>query len=566
MLKRNARSIVTWEYRASQQLLDRPNIVNNGIWDLICISLPEYNIVIMGKHERLFPGVGTLLPMACKGKPAVASIARLWSIPPCPIFEDVKTGVLSYDYDVHISSNPNADVRVEVYNVFPMYDDIISLDELIHLRTQTEAFHIERYRKCIKKLTDLSPSKLSDLFNICLNTLLRLSKLNLNNDDWKAWGFYFAFQATGTGGSEVEVLLDPLYYTFNNTFPGIDEFVHQCKELIPTLRFEEVKNTEDIGILHYDLPEWKAKNTSEENKVSEMLLAWFNLDATADEKQDVSVIYFRRTLDSLMWLICWGHAEEIYDAMQKPITIYEVIRVTLITCLKYYKQHPYDRISLELLFDMQGSDSTEVFNMNEPSEYLINPNAYRQKYLAMRDLSSTRTKKIQPSTVPQDSHHFLNDIFGVSSEDIARELKHKPDEYPLQVSPIKFKRVKVNGIEFESSDLRLFYNTQFYDLVSSLTNSGEQDISISYISIADLKVIKDFLMGRLMPQAFRQELSPQGTIFLGGDRTFWQLTTVSETLFTFNFIFNLGERFVDHLRLAEFTSNERWNELLEIIR
>jgi len=83
-------------------------------------------------------------------------------------------------------------------------------------------------------------------------------------------------------------------------------------------------------------------------------------------------------------------------------------------------------------------------------------------------------------------------------------------------------------------------------------------------------LIKCHLQGRIMPQTFRDQLSHQGVVFLGGDRTFYQLTKVSECLSSLNSVFSFGRRFITELRESKerykvLKVGERWTEFLQII-
>lgn len=78
--------------------------------------------------------------------------------------------------------------------------------------------------------------------------------------------------------------------------------------------------------------------------------------------------------------------------------------------------------------------------------------------------------------------------------DKIRQYECVENEMDLEVPKLKHKYVHINGICFKSSDLRLFYNTHFYDL---LVNTQVGEIELHLMSLDDLKLMKDMLAGRI---------------------------------------------------------------------
>ena len=108
-------------------------------------------------------------------------------------------------------------------------------------------------------------------------------------------------------------------------------------------------------------------------------------------------------------------------------------------------------------------------------------------------------------------------------------------------------RVMINGIEFKAKDLYIFRLSLFLNIVShALELSPNEPIIISYLTIKDLYLIKDWLRGRIMVGVLYQELSQTGFDYLSGRRTVLELSEEVSYRKTLDSRFSLGKSFYDY--------------------
>lgn len=91
-------------------------------------------------------------------------------------------------------------------------------------------------------------------------------------------------------------------------------------------------------------------------------------------------------------------------------------------------------------------------------------------------------------------------------------------ESPLYIPHLNYTRVKINGIEFLSSDLRLLYNTFIFD---TLISTGESELWLPNVTRQDLKLLRELFTG-MSPMLYvysslseytYQLLSPERSLF-----------------------------------------------------
>jgi len=352
-----------------------------------------------------------------------------------------------------------------------------------------------------------------------------------------------------------------------------------------------------VYIVHYNVATWIPKDQKEYDD-AKFLLGF--KDKTLADNPDYNPEfsgflvgdYYSNTIDDLMNLICLGKASELRIAYDNVIagadySPLDILAESMPQVLdKYYMQLPYKRMSLRQL---TNSSNTE-FKIESVEK---DPNAYQAFYNSVRIKPYT---KFYPTNPPLDMIYSLLDLYNMSDlkyTDAPTDLKKwglTRDENPgmsvqgtgapvrhieedsLQVAQLTGK-IRVNGIEFHLEDLRMFYNTQFYDLIVSLTTFTTEinkDIDLPYIRLADLRLVRDFLSGRIMIQTLTDNLSSQGIKFLSGSRSLLQLSELNLIRLMLNSIFSFGVPFRQQLsnrtNIYDFNTNiPRWIEFLEIM-
>lgn len=597
MLTRNIRAILQWnrderyvgygtyEVDEAKGIFKQDSYLklDNGIWDQVSATFPGHNIAL-STYGPYFQSAPEMKCMSSKGKPGfyVLGIADPfdYQIPPSVVLPNVVTGVLS------------TDLKTDVYFIFPYFDEVISNDAIIGNGNPDEKDEYINVLEARKKLLKLTDGRYTPLFQQALDVTHELNELQLKCPEETLFGSHilFAFK-----DGKAQLLLDPSNLKFDikknmsdahELYDAYDIVIHKMSARPPvdlSVDYDTsqtgalaLQGGESKEVVSYDLPEWKARSKDEEEKIKKLLqvAVKFVNDNTADPGVNWRVIdNYHNALDKLMALICFGHGEEIYDSVApetKDRDIYlENLNETVYELgVKYYKQIPYDRINL--------GDLSRYFYRSNASSYtvfadlnLTDPNLYERTYRLER-AKNTAFTQFHPTNPPEDPMYTLEGIYKVSPESKYVDFNKKRDEYELQVEPIPHTIVRINGIQFRSADLRIFYNTQFYDLVSFISKESS-NVEIKYVSLKDLKLVRDLLEGRIMVQTFRDSLSPQGVVFFGGDRTFYQLSQATLPLLSLNSVFSFGKRFTEQLRnkddmyLIE-TEFPRWEEFLEMFQ
>lgn len=99
-----------------------------------------------------------------------------------------------------------------------------------------------------------------------------------------------------------------------------------------------------------------------------------------------------------------------------------------------------------------------------------------------------------------------------------RDMIYLPieQEEKLDVPKLNSRWIKINGIQFKSSDLRLFYNTYLYD---TLVNTGESEIELPNLPLKDLRLLRDVFTGIVSLLYFYENCSKYAYELLSGKRT-----------------------------------------------
>ena len=100
--------------------------------------------------------------------------------------------------------------------------------------------------------------------------------------------------------------------------------------------------------------------------------------------------------------------------------------------------------------------------------------------------------------------------------------------------------ISIHGVSFKSEEIvRLFYNTP----IAGAVQSGSLEYDPSWLSYKDVRLVADFLSGRVMPYTYYIEMSDEAHIHLSDRDTFFYLSYNNEL----DSGFVLGERLVDYL-------------------
>lgn len=124
---------------------------------------------------------------------------------------------------------------------------------------------------------------------------------------------------------------------------------------------------------------------------------------------------------------------------------------------------------------------------------------------------------------------------------IFQELEYEEE---LKVPFSSYRLVTVNGITFDSRDLRLFYNTFLFD---TITATGEQTLELPNLSLRDLKLLRDMLKGRLSFLYFYQNISQYGYAQLSSKRTMLDLYDLKWARYYIDKAFKIGLPFRQQL-------------------
>lgn len=543
MLKRNIRAITVWdEITDPVESTWVPNLtrvrkyphpikLDNGIWDLACSTFPDHNIIL--SRAEYFEYAYYTYPMSIKGKRGFAHIPHLKGVEnpyettgPAVVLKDVITGAPSILY-----YSEEAYYRV---SIFPEFDQVISFGGI------SSSFPYNNADEGRQELKQRAGDKLRDLFQTFINSTQQLYDLGLY-EKLTEWNYQFFF---GSKDDKCYILMNPIDIGFENKYnPNItgaikgdyEEFFRDEKKSEEPLQIP-TPSEDSKYIVNYDVPTWKPKS-DEEIHAASSILNTVNSYMASGGWDSTEYLPFR---DRIMNLICMGHAERLLNEMETTELGY--LAPIMNDFVLNFKQLPYDRKVIDI--------STK------------NPNEYQAEYKQRRE----QGKSLWPIVPPEDRCYFLSDMqLDMDIETRALDKLDMREEYHLEVHNIPFHRVRINGIEFKRDELKVLYNTQLYDLTLYLTTLGSSDITISYVSTADLKLFKDLLAGRLMCQTFRDSLSKQGVTFMGGDRTFFQLTQLNQSLLELNSVFSFGKPFLLQLEEANKNELERWNEFLDIV-
>jgi len=179
---------------------------------------------------------------------------------------------------------------------------------------------------------------------------------------------------------------------------------------------------------------------------------------------------------------------------------------------------------------------------------ILNPEELGFKYFleGVEFITGTRNKLAKTKGVS-----YYDAIYGVDANE--RLLGH--------LTFVQRDRVTINGIEFKKEELRPFYATLFYDIVA-YTSQTEDRLEIPYVSVKDLRLMKEFVKGRLMLEALYYQLSDEGYKYLSGQGTLLEYSEIQEVRNSFNSFFSFGESPISHLQNLRPSKNANFVSLL----
>ena len=106
----------------------------------------------------------------------------------------------------------------------------------------------------------------------------------------------------------------------------------------------------------------------------------------------------------------------------------------------------------------------------------------------------------------------------------------------------------INGIQFSYIEINIFNNTPIYD---AFYISGENNISFPSIRIADLKLFKQFLKGRIMLRTLYEGLSDSAYKILSSDFSFLKYSELTEVRNYLDRNFSCGLEFYEQIFLSK---------------
>lgn len=119
------------------------------------------------------------------------------------------------------------------------------------------------------------------------------------------------------------------------------------------------------------------------------------------------------------------------------------------------------------------------------------------------------------------------------------------EEEELKVPQLKHRWVRINGISFLSSDLRLLYNTFLFD---TLATTGESDVTLPGFTVQDLVLLRELFTGMSPLIYVYQRLSNYAYSQLSGQRTLFNLYDQIVVRILIDQNYSIGVRFRDQLK------------------
>lgn len=158
----------------------------------------------------------------------------------------------------------------------------------------------------------------------------------------------------------------------------------------------------------------------------------------------------------------------------------------------YYQSTIIDHIEL-----YEASDDFRYFVYIEPFKDV------RMTTMPLKHWNLRRAIQYQAGMDKSKVFNYMDTAYipDASEEDYEDESEINPsnaifialeEEPKLEVPYLKHKRIKINGIEFKSSDLRLFYGSWLYN---TLVNTGESNIVMPKFGVFWLRMLRDIFNG-----------------------------------------------------------------------
>ena len=125
----------------------------------------------------------------------------------------------------------------------------------------------------------------------------------------------------------------------------------------------------------------------------------------------------------------------------------------------------------------------------------------------------------------------------------------------LELSPLKhpLKYIRIHGITFLADEIvRIFHNTP----LASAVALGSNEYDPPWLTLTEVKSVRDMLCGMIMPYAFYMSLSLEAYINMSGDDTFLKIYEAISRDGELDRWFILGMRMLEWLRLA-------WQEIID---
>lgn len=180
-------------------------------------------------------------------------------------------------------------------------------------------------------------------------------------------------------------------------------------------------------------------------------------------------------------------------------------------------------------------------------------------------------KGIVPEFSPDNSgayHARIEGHHGYEIIPLKAKLGYQPivQEEPLVIPHITSRFVTINGIEFHSSDLKLFYNTRLLELVELSSN-----INFPLVPLQDLKLLKDVLNGILSLPYFYKHISQYTYELLSGPHTLLDLYDLLPARYIINEAFIPGAKLIDQVANIKYSQRQygqikRLDQLIQVTK
>lgn len=497
MLKRNLQSLYDFFYGNNVFLINSPTTVaynvymdsieiwsDEGMLDLVALTYKEQNILLDNNPD------GSIIPATRKGKDCFVTLKR-------------NTGPLPKLNGYILPDIGKFDGLIcQIYK--PEYKKLYD-EQILH---NAPPPHTKDYDKGI---LDDTLQRLHDLPYILAKKGIKLSTTDHIAVDFR------------TG----EILFDPSdFITRNrNSILGVADIITYINQRMPKGYDYKFKPYPDMKqtLCLYDVPE---------------------IDKSVPENRIKELIKNTEEFDVIMCLISLGKIGEVelikkYNNARNNEMIdgYDLEAIYLSERLPYARNtldfkikdvYTYQRDYMEERYRLAGTrERTET----------IPPDDMEFQYLfeGMEPRYGTRNELAK-----RIGNNYYLPIYRSREGFTKQEIKKIP-ALELTEETIMMLRlyVTINGIEFRSRDLRVFYGTLFYSIVEYQSRSTSI-IDMPYLTQSDLESMRDFLNGRIMLETFYYGLSDQAYEYLSGRATLLEFSEIRPVRDDFNNSFRFG--------------------------